>query len=69
MAIHPIGIPCKLKLRWNGYNVLVYEDQIVHFNRADRIQFLTKSYNGHFCEILDDLDEAVQSFRQQFGLE
>ena len=69
MAIHPSGVPRKLKLRWNGYKILVYEDQIVHFNRADETHFFSRSYDGHFREILDDLDEAVQSFCQRFGLE
>ena len=65
MAIHPIGILRKLKRRWKGYEILVYENQIVHFNRADRTHFFTKSYDGYFREILDDLDEAVQSFCQR----
>ena len=69
MAIHPIGVQCKLKLRWDTCKILVYEDQIVHFTRADGTHFFTRSYDGHFHEILCDLNEAVQSFYQRFGLE
>ena len=61
MAIHPIGVPRKLKLQWDTCKILVYEDQIVHFSRADGTHFFTRSYDGHFLEILGDLHEAVQT--------
>ena len=35
IAIHPIGVPHKLKLQWDTCEIQIYEEQIVHFNRVD----------------------------------
>ena len=68
MAIHPMGLPWRLKNWWNGYRIELCEIQMVKIIKPNGGLFIAHAIQGVLSNQLPTIDQQLQYFCRLFEL-